>query len=162
MLKIWTNTEPLRTYADGFEELGNICVDAKGNLIATDRGSGRVFMLNKSTEKPEHIAGNGKGKNGAKKSDPKQRALEGVRAVWPTPDGGLLLGCHEGDDIYYLSPSNTISKLIDGSKNIHEGDGTDIKSGKKISETRSVTLDYNGNIIICEHDGGFIRMVEKK
>lgn len=161
-LKIWTTTTPLRTYADGFVQLGNICMDAKGNLIVTDRGSGRVFRLNNATEKPEHIAGNGLTSSGKDKSNPLKRSLEGVRAVWPTPDGGLLLGCHESHDIYYLSPDYKIMKFINGGRDVHEGDGTDIKKGQKISETRSITMDSKGNIIICEHDAGFIRLVEKK
>jgi len=45
---------------------------------------------------------------------------------------------------------------------VHEGDHTSIKKGQKISETRSVTIDNNGTIIICEHDAGYVRVIRPK
>ncbi len=161
-LKIWTKTTPLRTYADGFRQLGNICVDNKGNLFAADRKAGKVFKLEASSGKAKHIAGNGLDEDDKKAgNDPMKISLEGVRAVWPTGDGGLLLGCHESHDIWYLSPKNKLYKFIDGGKNVHDGDGTSFKDGKKVSEVRSLCMSASGDILICEHDGGFIRVVRK-
>lgn len=161
-LRIWTKKNGLRTYADGFTELGNICMDMNGNLIVTDRGAGKVYRLNNSTGKPEHIAGTGGGSSD--KSIALEKALDGVRAVWVDPDGGLWLGCHEGDDLYYMDEEGNIEKIINGS-----GDGSEPFSQepinpdtKYLSEIRSVYVDPKGNVIICHHDGGLIHLLVRK
>ncbi len=162
-LKIWTTKTPLRTYADGFRQLGNICVDAKGNLYAADRKAGKIFVLEAASGKAKHIAGNGLGEDDKKAgTDPKKISLEGVRAVWPTEDGGLLMGCHESHDIWYLSPKQKLYKFIDGGKDVHDRNNSPFDDGKKVSEVRSLCVAHNGDILICEHDGGFIRRVRKK
>jgi sugar lactone lactonase YvrE len=163
-LRIWTKKNGLRTYADGFKELGNICMDVRGNLVVTDRGDSKVYRLNNTTGKPEHIAGTGGGSDD--KSKALGKSLDGVRAVWADPDGGLWLGCHEGDDLYYMDTQGNIEKVINGS-----GDFDDLEPNytgelnsdtKYLSEIRSVCVDNKGNVIICHHDGGLIHVLVKK
>lgn len=159
-LKIWVEGSGTRVYADGFFQLGNIARDHKGNLIITDRGAGKVFRLNKKTGKVDHIAGNGlSDDNRGAKNNPKKISLEGVRAVCPSRDNGLFIACHESHDIWYMSSSGKIKKFINGSKDTHEGDGELFSEGKKVSEVRSLSIMKNGNLLVCEHDGGYIRVV---
>ena len=163
-LRIWTKKNGLRTYADGFKELGNICMDSKGNLIVTDRGDSKVYRLNNSTGKPEHIAGTGD--KSTDKSKALGKSLDGVRAVWSDPEGGLWLGCHEGDDLYYMDEEGNIEKVINGSGDLDElelaSKGEFNSDTKYLSEIRSVTVDWKGNVIICHHDGGLIHVLVKK
>lgn len=159
-LKIWVEGLGTRVYADGFLQLGNISKDYMGNLIITDRGAGKVFRLNNKTGKVDHIAGNGlSDDNRNAKNNPKKVSLEGVRAVCPSLDGGLFVACHESHDVWYISKSGKIKKFINGSKDAHGGDGELFSDGKKVSEVRSITLMKNGDLLICEHDGGYIRRV---
>lgn len=162
-LRIWTKKNGLRTYADGFKELGNICMDVQGNLIVTDRGDSKVYRLNNATGKPEHIAGTGGGSDD--KSKALGKSLDGVRAVWADSDGGLWLGCHEGDDLYYMDVNGNIEKVINGSGDLDDLEpnytGELNSKTKYLSEIRSVCVDLQGNVIICHHDGGMIHVLVK-
>ena len=47
---------------------------------------------------------------------------------------------------------------MNGKKGSHCGDGDDFNSpGFKVSEVRGVTVDAAGNVLITEHDAGFVR-----
>lgn len=61
-----------------------------------------------------------------------------------------------------MKGTNTMPLLVNGWGGItHSGDGDYIYDPEqlKISEGRSITMDYAGNIIICESDYGFIRRI---
>ena len=162
-IRLWSKSEGIKVYADGFEELGNICMDKSGNLLVTDRDRGKVYRFNRATGSVDHIAGNGTKDDNRKINSALDVSLEGVRGIWCTPDNGLLLACHESHDIWYMNPDGTIVKFLDGAKDKHDGDGENYNSkGKKISETRSVSMDTFGNILICENDVGYLRIVRKK
>ena len=162
-IRLWTKNDGVSTYADGFKQLGNIYLDDDRNLYVTDRGADKVYMFDKQKNKT-HIAGNGKQKSvkGSKKAIDK--SLDGVRAVWKTEGGGLLLGCHENSNIYFLDTLGNIHKFLDGKNDhTHKGDGEHFRTkGNKVSEVRSVSMDYFGNIIICENDYGYVRMIKRK
>ncbi len=56
-----------------------------------------------------------------------------------------------------------IHLFLDGAPDAHSGDGAHFQTpGAKVSEVRSVTVDYAGNVIITENDAGFVRMVERR
>ena len=53
--------------------------------------------------------------------------------------------------------------FLNGNRNgAHFGDGTWFydPTQARVSEIRAVTLDHEGNLIITEHDGGFVRKVQ--
>ena len=61
-----------------------------------------------------------------------------------------------------MDSSGTIYLLLNGVGGpTHSGDGSYFyePSALKISEGRSVSMDFDGNILICESDYGFVRRI---
>jgi len=168
VIKKWTPTEGLTTYATGFDNVGNIDVDPLfwslpvGNLVVTDRGANRVYRVFPDGSKIA-LAGNGQTTGGGDGQKALETALHGVRGVYFAPNGGYYLATHEGGQVWYADVNGYIHLLIDGdTSHTHAGDGEDIKTpGRKISEPRSVTLAPNGDLIVTENDYGYVRVVEK-
>src|SRR5207302_6989452 len=88
--------------------------------------------------------------------------LYGVRGLWPLPNGGYLLATHEGSQVLYMDPAGILHLFVDGEYgNVHAGDGQWFYApGFKVSEVRSVTMDFQGNILITENDFGYVRKIE--
>jgi hypothetical protein len=108
------------------------------------------------------LDGNGGTTGGGDGSSALATGLYGVRSPWPVPTGGYLLLSHEGCQLWYLDAAGIIHLLLNGSGGfMHAGDGSFFydPSIPKISEGRSVTMDYDGNILICESDYGYIRRI---
>jgi hypothetical protein len=163
-LKKWTPSGGVKTLNNNFTEIGNLVVDRAGQLIVTDRGAHKVYRVDTSGNNAGNrtkIAGNGNTDPTVDGALATETGLYGVRAVWPFPTGGYLLGTHEGSQILYLDTAGIIHVFVDGAPgNVHDGDGGYFHSdGPKVSEVRSVTMDKRGNIIICENDNGFIRFI---
>lgn len=154
----WTPSQGVKTYAKGFKELGNIVVGHDGHLVVTDRGRNRAYRL-VGTGPAQLLAGNGKTTGGGDGLQATNAALAGVRAVWPVPTGGYLLGTHAGSQIWYVDAAGIAHLFVDGAPTIHAGDGGAYTPGKKVSEIRSVTIDYHGNLLITENDCGFVRKI---
>lgn len=89
--------------------------------------------------------------------------VNGVRSAWPVPTGGFLLLTHDGCQLWYLDAAGIVHQLLNGEGGrTHDGDGLffyDL-SQPRISEGRSVTMDYDGNILICESDWGYVRRIQ--
>ena len=152
------------TYADGFSGLGNIVIDPKGDLVATDRSEHRVYRIQDDGTK-KAIAGSGQISGGVNGGKALEMALYGVRAVWFFADGSFLVGTHEGSQVWYIDTLGVINLFLDGmdDDDCFDGDGKNfMKPGKKISEVRSVSMDYEGNVMIVENDQGHIRVVQIK
>jgi hypothetical protein len=61
-----------------------------------------------------------------------------------------------------MDSTNIMHLLLNGAGGLtHSGDGLYFydPSQLKISEGRSVSMDYAGNIIVCESDYGFVRRI---
>jgi DNA-binding beta-propeller fold protein YncE len=159
-LKRWRAESGLDTYADGFTELGNLWVDAddSGTVYVTDRGAHRVYRV-AADRQPEPIAGDGSTHPTLAESPALEASLNGVRGIWRHPLGGLLLATHEGSQVLYLDTQGFIHLLVDGKKDAHAGDGKPIStSGLKVSEVRSVAMNPQGDLLITEHDAGYVRI----
>lgn len=162
-VEIWTPSTGQKTLASGFSSLGNLARAPDGTLLVTDRGQGKLFRIDDNGQ-VDHIAG-----SGARTAPPPtptralQTPLHGVRGVYPLQDGGTFLATHEGSQVFYLSPTSELHLFVDGrDDHTHAGDGHLFSApGPKISEARSVTVDTKGNVIICENDYGFIRIVDR-
>jgi hypothetical protein len=71
---------------------------------------------------------------------------------------------HDGAQLWYVDGASTAHLLVNGlGGNVlaRAGDGQFFYAPDQffIGEGRSVTMDYAGNIIICESDYGFIRRI---
>ena len=87
--------------------------------------------------------------------------LDEVRGIFFHPEGGYLLATHHGGQVWFVDDNQTIHLLIDGDNrnSTHAGDGLPLSTpGKKVSEVRQVTLSPAGDLIVTEHDGGYIRV----
>ncbi|MCC6233443.1 MAG: hypothetical protein IT580_12410 [Verrucomicrobiales bacterium] len=159
-VRSWTPSAGLRTVASGFSEIGNLCVEANGNLIVADRGAHYVYRVTPAGVR-SILAGNGKTSGGGHGSPGRSTGLYGVRGVWPMPTGGFLLLTHDGCQLWYLDAGGTIWRLLNGDGGrTHAGDGLPFYSAEpRISEGRSVTLDPQGNILVCESDWGYVRRI---
>ena len=160
-LKKWTPAGGVEVVASGFKELGNLVMDPSGKIVVTDRGAGLVYRI--TDDGPVVIAGNGKKKGGGDGKMALKTALREVRGIWYHPLGGYFLVTHKGNQVWYVDIDKKIYLFLDGKNGVHKGDGDQFNApGPKISEPRAISIDSRGNIIITEHDNGFIRMIETK
>jgi hypothetical protein len=160
-IKRWTRSGAISLCASGFSALGNITQDKNGFIVATDRSANLVYRIGPDTTKTI-IAGNGQTNGGSDGLPALQTALYGVRAVWFLDDNSYFLATHEGSQVWYVDTSGIAHIFVNGNKGNknHSGDGENYRTaGYKISEVRSVTVDWQGNVIITENDKGYIRKV---
>jgi hypothetical protein len=148
---------------NGFVELGTFCVLSNGNLIVADRGGDYVYNVTAGGTTTT-IAGNGTTNSGTDGAPALGNAFYGARGVWPVPTGGYLLLLHDGAQLWYIDAANISHLLVNGIGNntyVQAGDGQFFYAPSQffIGEGRSVTMDYRGNIIMCESDYGFIRRI---
>lgn len=162
-LKKWTPQGGVETLASGFVSLGNLHVSKDGRLAVTDRDGSMAYLIDAEGKKT-HIAGSGSGNDAASGMDARDAGLDEVRGIWFHPQGGYFLATHKGGQIWYVDIDNKLHLLIDGDKgSAHSGDGEAFDTpGKKISEPRAVTMTPRGELLITEHDGGYIRRLNVK
>jgi sugar lactone lactonase YvrE len=153
------------TFATGFSSLGNIAMRDDGNLLVSDRGGNRVYLVGPTGNKTP-IAGNGATGAGVDGAAALSTPLEGVRAVWPAvaaDGGGFFAGTHEGCQLWFIDASGVAHLFLDGAKDAHAGVGEEWSTpGKKVSEMRSVTIAPDGDVILVDDDRGFVRSVQRK
>ncbi|MDC0312770.1 hypothetical protein OAL27_02335 [Verrucomicrobiales bacterium] len=163
-LRSWRPKEGIRTIARGFISLGNITVDASGQLYATDRGAGRAYKIT-ANGKAIAIAGSGKGSGGGDGQPALETAMPGCRGIVVLDNGALLLATHAGGDIWYVDTKGRAYRFLKGkgSGNLCEGDGDPLtKGGKKLSEPRAIVQAPNKDLIITTNDNGYIRIVRRR
>ena len=61
-----------------------------------------------------------------------------------------------------MDTSGYIHLFLNGDFSAHDGDGSWFydPTVPKVSKIRQITMDYDGNLIITEHDAGYIRKVQ--
>ncbi len=159
VLRKWTALSGITDYVSGFTDLGNISENA---LTATDRGAHRVYRI-VNPEVKILIAGNGATGPGIDGTNALDCPLDQVRGVWSFPGGGYLLATDNGSQIWYVDSNQKIHLLVNGSSanTSHSGDGAYFyqPAALKVSKVRQVTLDHEGNILIAEHDAGYVRKI---
>lgn len=154
------NTSNLNT---SFNDLGNIVVNANGDVIATDRGDHKVYLVNTNTGSRTKLFGDGSTNAVVDGTVASTNGLYGVRGVWLFPTGGYLLALHEGSQVLYVDPAGIAHVFLDGKfGNYHNGDGQWFRAPgpSKFSEARAVSMDRHGNILITENDFGYVRKIE--
>jgi hypothetical protein len=158
-LKQWTPAGGVKVLSNKFRDVSGLVVSPSGELIATDRIANRVYKV-ASNGQLTPIAGNGQTSGGGDGFPVLETGLAGVRAIWFLPNGGYFLGTQEGSQVWYVDTGGIIHLFLDGQLGSHAGDGEYFRSpGFKVSKVRSVTMDYQGNIIVTESDFGFIRRI---
>jgi sugar lactone lactonase YvrE len=152
----------ITTINPSFNDLANIAVNASGDIIATDRGYNKVYFVSALTSTISTLFGDGSTNAVVDGTLALTNGLYGVRGVWLFPTGGYLLALHEGNDVLYVDPAGVLHVLVDGQKNSHNGDGQWFYASgpPKISESRAVSMDNQGNILITENDTGYVRKIE--
>ena len=164
-LKKWTPSGGVKTLNNNFNELGTFVVDPHNDIIATDRGANKVYSLDATgggAGNRSVLFGDGNTNGVVEGTLAKTNSLYGVRGIWTLPTGGYLLATHEGSQILYVDPAGIIHILLNGNNGgAHSGDGQWFYApGYKVSEVRSVSVDYKGNILITEDDNGYIRRID--
>ena len=160
-LKSWTPGGGVKNLASNFIDLGDLIVGTNGDVVVCDRGTNLVYRVAPSGSSTV-IAGNGQATGGGDGFPALQTGLYGVRGVWPVPTGGYLLLTHEGCQLWYMDSAGIVHLLLNGAGGrTHSGDGGFFYTPwPNISEGRSVTIDYDGNILVCESDYGYVRKIQ--
>lgn len=159
-IRRWTPSQGVQNVLTGFIELGTLYVESSGNILVCDRGTNLVYRVTPAGGLTI-IAGNGETTGGGDGFPALQTGLNGVRSIWPVPTGGYLLLTHNGCQLWYMDTAGIIHLMLNGARgNTHSGDGQFFYTPwPAISEGRSVTMDYEGNILITESDWGFVRRI---
>jgi hypothetical protein len=161
VVKRWTAETGATDFSTNYVRLGNLIVDARGNVVVADRGSHAVYRLNAQGQRTV-IAGNGLSSGGGDGQLATETALDEVRGVWCMPNGGFLVATHRASQVWYVDPDGYIHLMLNGNRvGVHFGDGTWFYNllELRVSECRAITMDYEGNLIITENDVGYIRKV---
>ena len=159
-VRAWSPGGGVRTVASGFTDLGLLYPEPNGDLLVCDRGAHRAYRVRPDGTKTV-FAGNGKTDGGGDGFPALSTGLAGLRGIWPMPTGGYLLLTHDGCQLWYLDTAGTVHLLLNGAGGrTHAGDGGHFYAPEpRISEGRSVTIDRDGNILVCESDYGFVRRI---
>ncbi len=158
--KRWTSTGGVVSIATGFVGLGNIDREVSGNFLVTDRLGNRVWRVQPDGTKSA-VAGTGGTSGGGHGNLAVSTGLNQVRGVAVVDTGGYFLCTHRGHQVWYVDTAGYIWEFINpnGIKG-HAGDGLPATNpGVQISEPRNITLAPNGDLLIIEHDDGYIRRV---
>ena len=160
-LKRWDSTNGLSVFVDSFWELGNLAVDPRGRLAVTDRGVSQVYAIDGSGARTV-LAGNGSSSSGGDGQLATATGLWQVRGIWFLPTGAYFLATDNGSQVWYVDTDGYIHLFLDGDFSSHAGDGSWFydPTTPKLSKIRQITMDYDGNLIITEHDAGYVRKVQ--
>jgi hypothetical protein len=154
----------ITTLNNNFNDLGNIALAPDGNIVATDRGDNKVFLVDATGGNQggrTRLFGDGSINAVVSGTLAFTNGLYEVRGVWPVPNGGYLLATHAGSQVLYVDPAGIAYVFVAGQNGgAHSGDGSWFHDpGFKVTEARSVAMDLEGNILIVENDFGYVRRV---
>jgi hypothetical protein len=146
-----------------FNDLGNIIFSGT-NLIATDRGSNTVWIVNTNSGSRTLLFGNGGTNRVVDGTLALTNSLYGVRGVWQPPTGGYFLAMDYSAQMVYVDKAGILHLFLNGLNDTHAGDGQWFYSPASylIGQMRSVTMDNQGNLIIVENDLGYVRKIDFK
>jgi sugar lactone lactonase YvrE len=147
-VKRWTPDSGVQDFIGGLENPGNLAWDPKRGLLVTDRGAGKVYAVTGkgSLATMTLIAGSGAGGMATDCQDALAAPLPGVRAVWPA-EGGYFVGLHAGSAVLFVDSAGFVHPFLDATT---------------VGQVRSVSVDAKGNVIVVDHDAGFVRVVRRK
>ena len=164
VVKKWTPSGGVTDFATGFSQLGNIAMDHRGELVVTDRNAHRVYRVGADGSRTV-IAGNGTTSGGGDGKPATATGLAQVRAIWFLPTGAFFVGTDSGARLWYVDTAGMIHLFLNGTAaNAHAGDGTWFyqPTEPRTGPIRAITADAAGNLLITEHDAGYVRRIEFK
>lgn len=161
IVKRWTPGSGVVNFSTGFNQLGNLAFAPSGALVVTDRGRHGVYRLSASGV-ATRIAGNESTANSAGGGDgglATLTALNQVRAICFLPTGAYFVGTDAGSQVWYVDVEGKIHLFLNGEG--HAGDGTYFynTSELRVSKVRQITSTPDGDLLITEHDAGYVRKV---
>ena len=164
-VKAWHATNGLTVLNTNFVDLGNLIATPENEAIyVTDRGGNQVWRVDSgglNAGLATLVYGDGKTHAVVDGESALTGSLHGVRGIWRFPTGGFLLDMHAGNQVLYVDPGNRVHILVDGGTGTHAGDGQWFyTSGQKVTQSRSVSMDKQGNILIVENDFGYVRKID--
>src|SRR5688572_6305410 len=162
-VKKWTPAGGVVDFATGFQQLGMLVIDPNGRIVVADRNTHRVYRLDADGAGRTVIAGNGTTSGGGEGQPATATGLAQVRAVWFLPTGAFFVGTDSGARIWYVDTDGIIRLFLNGSSaNAHAGDGTWFynPTEPRTGPVRAITTDHQGNLLITEHDAGYIRKID--
>jgi len=161
----WDTTNGVGVFSSGFYRLGNLALNPQGRLAAADPAGGCVYWIG-SDGRRTVLAGNGTGSGGGDGYLATETGLAEVRGICFLPTGAYLLGTDSGsadscNKVWYVDTDGYLHLLLNGNWYAHSGDGAWFydPAVPKVSAIRQITLDSQGNLIITEHDSGYVRKV---
>jgi hypothetical protein len=161
ILKKWTPAGGVVNLVSGFSQLGNLAIDHRGSLVVTDRNANRVYRIAADGFRTV-IAGNGSTSGGGDGQLATATGLAQVRAVWFLPTGAFFVGTDSGAQVWYVDTDGIIHLFLNGTaSNAHAGDGTWFyqPTEARTGPIRAITTDRDGNLLITEHDAGYVRKI---
>lgn len=140
-------------------------MDPSGHLVVADRSDNSVWRITDGGSNRVRIAGSGSSSGTPVDGDLATNSpVDEARGVCFLPTGGFIVGCHHGNDIFYVDIAGRIYMLFNGGKDVedHHGDGTWFfnTAEKRVSQIRAVTVDWDGNLLITENDAGYVRKLQ--
>jgi hypothetical protein len=86
-------------------------------------------------------------------------ALNQVRGIWCLPNGAFFVATDAGSQVWYVDVDGLIHLFLNGEG--HAGDGTWFynPSDLRVSKVRQITCNPIGDLLITEHDAGYVRKV---
>jgi uncharacterized repeat protein (TIGR03803 family) len=163
VVKRWTPSEGVTDFATGFNQLRNLAFDPAGALVVTDRGGHSVYRLSADGSKTR-IAGNGATSSNPGGGDGGLATITGlnqVRAVCFLPTGAYFLGTDAGSQVWYVDVEGKIHLFLHGNSTSQAGDGPWFynPTEPRVSKVRQITSTREGDLLITEHDSGYVRKV---
>jgi sugar lactone lactonase YvrE len=160
-LRQWTPGGGSANLNSQFNNLGNLIPNGT-NLVATDRDDNTVWLVATNNGARTLLFGNGGTNPVVDGTFAATNALYGVRGVWQPPISGYFLATDYGAQLLYVDVAGVIHILVNGKNDDHAGDGQWFYSPANhyFGELRSVSMDYQGNLIIVENDTGYVRRID--
>jgi hypothetical protein len=87
--------------------------------------------------------------------------LNQVRAVCFLPTGAYFLGTDAGSQVWYVDVEGKIHLFLHGNSTSQAGDGPWFynPTEPRVSKVRQITSTREGDLLITEHDSGYVRKV---
>jgi hypothetical protein len=161
VVKKWASST-VTDYATGLSQLGNLVIDSTERVVVTDRNANRVYRIETNGTRTV-LAGNGATTGGGDGQMATATGLAQVRGVWLLPTGAFFVGTDSGARVWYVDTAGFIHLFLNGTvNNAHAGDGTWFYNPTELrtGPIRAITADRLGNLLITEHDAGYIRKIQ--
>lgn len=139
----------------------SVLLDSQSGLFVCDIKNHRIRRLDFGSGSISTFAGTGERKPLADGSPVAGTALNGPRSLALDANGNLVIVLREGNSVYRLNrKSMTLHHLAGTGKQGYAGDGNDARQAL-LAGPKGVTVDRDGNILLCDTENHVIRIVDR-